>query len=245
MKKLARTLIALSASALLVFGTATTALAATTTDAPPGITVRGEGIVTATPDTAAFSASIITTGKTAEECSRTANKKLAALLDALTTAGIQKDDITSDYTRTSPIYDYTDDVQKISGYRTTLSVTVQTSNIDAVGSYIDVAIKAGSTNVGSAYFFLEDSGEAYEQALKLAVQNANRSATALATACGKSLGSVYSIVENSSNAYAVEDSSATMDMDIAGDSRSLGKGATVITYGEINVRANIVVTYNF
>lgn len=241
MKRLTRNFTILAACVLLTFGTATTALAADAT----GITVGGKGVVTAMPDTTNFSVNISATEKTGETAQRNANKLVTKVTNALVEAGIAKDDVITSYTYLSPNYSYDSDVPKITGYRAYTSLSVTTKDIDNVGDYIDVAIKAGATGVGGVSFYLEDTAAAYAQALQLAVKNSQLSATAIAGAYNKSLGTIVSVVENSYGSYTYADDMETMAEAPMDSGANVAKGRTEISYDKIEVYANITANYAF
>ena len=76
------------------------------------------------------------------------------------------------------------------------------------------------------------------------MKNAEKSATSIAQAYGKQLGTVKSVTENSRNAYYVETVNSMAKMAMTEDSAAVG-GGTSISYGKIQITANISVTYNF
>lgn len=226
-------------AAVLSIGSCCLALAA-----DGGIHVSGVGVVQADPDTAAISIGVERTGKTAQAAQKDTNKLVEKVTAAMKELGIAEQDITTTYTYVYPTYTYDEETgaRSISGYRSETDLQITTKDIDNSGKYIDAALAAGATNIGGVTFSLSDQSVAYAQALQLAAKNANTSAQAIAAAFGKPLGAVSSVSEVSSNVYTVEN--ATLRMAVA-DSAADTAGGTDISYGKIEVRANLSVSYAF
>lgn len=240
MKKWKKALAVLTATMALAIGGATMAYAA-----DGEINVNGVGIVMANPDTADISVSIETMGKTSEAAQKENNKIVQKVTDAMVQLGVTKDKIVTTYTSVYPQYEYDDATGKrsISGYRSNTDLQVTTKDINNAGKYIDAALNAGATGTNGVNFSISDQSAYYAQALQAAAKNAGRSAEAIAQAFGKPLGAVKSVTENSGNAYYVDSMNAPRK-EMAMDSAA-GASSTVISYGKIQVSANISVTYGF
>ena len=210
------------------------------------INVNGMGVVMADPDTADISLSVETMGKTSEAAQKENNKIIQKVNAAMQDMGVTKENIVTRYTSVYPQYNYDDKTgeRTIMGYRSNTELQVTTKDIDHTGKYIDAALKAGATGTGGVGFSIADQSVYYGQALQLAVKNAEKSATSIAQAYGRQLGAVKSVTENSRNAYYVETVNSMAKMAVAEDSAVAG-GGTSISYGKIQITANISVTYNF
>ena len=210
------------------------------------INVNGTGIVMADPDTAQIYLSVETTGKTSGAAQQENNKIVQAVTKAMQNLGVTKENIVTTYTSVYPQYNYDDNTGKrtVIGYRSNTELQVTTKDIDHAGKYIDAGLNAGATGTGGVNFSVADQSVYYGQALQVAVKNAEKSATSIAQAYGRQLGAVKSVTENSRNAYYVE--SASMNKMMATeDSAAAAGGGTAISYGKIQITANISVTYNF
>lgn len=243
MKKWKKVLAILTATMALSMGAACMAYAA-----EGEINVNGTGIVQAEPDTATINLNVETTGKTSQAAQKENNKILQAVTKAMQDIGVAKENIVTTYTSVYPQYVYDDNTgnRTVSGYRSYTDLQVTTKDIDNAGKYIDTALKAGATGTGGVNFSISDQSAYYGQALQVAVKNAEKSATSIANAYGRQLGDVKNVTETSRNAYYVETANLSKMMvaeeavaDAAGDS------GTTISYGKIQITANISVTYAF
>lgn len=241
MKKWKKALAILTATVALAIGGTCMAYAA-----EGEINVNGTGIVMADPDTANISLSVETMGKTSEAAQKESNKILQAVTKAMQNMGVTKENIVTTYTSVYPQYNYNDETgqRTIIGYRSYTDLQVTTKDIDNAGKYIDAALKAGATGTGGVDFSVSDQSAYYGQALQAAVKNAEKSATSIANAYGRQLGAVKSVTENSRNAYYVETANLSKMMATA-EAAADTAGGTTISYGKIQITANIAVTYHF
>ena len=241
MKKWKKALAVLTAAMVLAIGTNSVAYAA-----DGEINVNGTGVVMADPDTAAISLTVETFGKTSQAAQNENNKILQKVTKAMQDMGVTKDNIVTTYTSVYPEYNYNDTTGKriISGYQSYTELQVKTKDIDNAGKYIDAALKAGATGTNGVDFSVADQSVYYGQALQVAVKNAEKSAQSIAQAYGRQLGAVKSVTENSRNAYYVESASMNKMM-MTEDSAAAGAVGTTISYGQIQITANIAVTYGF
>lgn len=242
MKKWKKLFAVLTATMALSLGAACMAYAA-----EGEINVNGTGIVMADPDTADIHLSVETMGKTSEAAQKESNKIIQKVTQAMLDMGVTKENIVTTYTSVYPQYVYDDETGKrtISGYRSNTDLQVTTKDIDHAGKYIDAALKAGATGTGGVNFSVSDQSAYYGQALQVAVKNAEKSATSIADAYGRELGAVKSVTENSRNAYYVETVNMSKQMAVTEDAAADAGGGTTISYGKIQITANISVTYNF
>ncbi len=162
-----------------------------TTSASGGITVTGDGTVTAAPDRAGSSFGVTTQAATATAALAESSAAMEKVIAAVKAKGIPEADIQTQEVSLTP---RTSDRGDIVGYTASNSVSV-VSPIGKAGEVIDAAVAAGATDVFGPNLTRSDSSALYREALKAAVADAKAKAQALAAAAGVSLGSVTSIVE--------------------------------------------------
>ncbi len=207
------------------------------------ISVTGTGIVKATPDIAQINLSIETTAVDAETAQTENNAIYKKACDALKALGINESDIKSSWYNVSPNVDY-ENGKVITGYTVYNNFSVTTEDKDNTGKYIDAALKAGVTGADGVSFSVKNPQDYYNSALKLAIDNAEKSANAIGNAIGAGNLTVYSVQEQQSGYSYSSSSKATAEMAV--NDYGAGNAATEISYDdiEISARVNAVYVYN-
>ena len=160
------------------------------------ITVGGDAIVQAKPDTAILTVSVVTQGRRAIDAQQENANKTDAVVKALkaaagTTAEIQ----TSGYTL-QPMRVYRENQPPtISGYEARNSVTLTTSELTKLGNIIDAASEAGSNDISGISFTLRKDRPARDQALQEATREALNKAQVMAQALGGRVVGIAEVVE--------------------------------------------------
>ncbi len=198
---------------------ATRALAATDTGTVEHtISVSGTGHILVKPDVADISLGVSITRDKAKDSEAAAATAMANVIAALKAAGIKDEDIQTANLSLQPVYDYSTNVQRLTGYETDNIVQVTVRDLTTVGDVIDAAVQAGATNVSGITFRVADQTPVESQARTAAMTDAKAKADALAKAAGVNITGVQSISEISSpipspvmfaTAGAVKDSATT------------------------------------
>ena len=205
-------------AAILCVGFASGALAQ---QAPQGITVSGEGVVSLAPDTATIRLGVSERAASAAEAMAQTSEKVRGILnqlDSLKIAGLDRQ-TSGLYLR--PVYDNgsrndTTPVQ-VSGYEAGNTVSVTVRDLSKLGQLLDAVVAEGANDFNGLQFGLQDNQAALEQARKDAVSDAMARAEQLADAAGVKLGKVVSMSETSQGFRPMEMRSAqmkSMDMPI-------------------------------
>ena len=157
------------------------------------VLVTGDSIVSAQPDTAILTVSVVTQGQRALGAQQENANKTDAVVRALkSAAGAGAEIKTSGYSL-QPIRVYKEgQPPTISGYEARNSVTVTMSDLTKVGPVIDATAQAGANDVAGISFTLRKDRPARDQALAEATREAVSKAQVIATALG---GRVVRIVE--------------------------------------------------
>jgi uncharacterized protein YggE len=157
------------------------------------LSVIGDSIVQAQPDTAILTVSVVTQGRAAFDAQQENASKSEAVIRALkSAAGAGAEIKTSGYSL-QPIRVYKESQPPtITGYEARNSVTVTLSDLTKVGPVIDATGAAGANDVTGIAFTLRKDRPARDQALAEATREALAKAQVLATALG---GRVVRIVE--------------------------------------------------
>lgn len=211
-------------------------------DTPAGneITVNGVGMVTAKPDMAVINIGVETSHKDSKTAQAENTKLSNQVLEALKKANIKEEDIkTGYYNMYQERYYNTPDGKPAEGdYKVTHSFEVTIRKIEDAGSIIDIASKSGANQINSIRFAVSDSSKYYNEALKAAVNNAGGKAEALSSALGVKIGKPVKVIENS---YSEPVYGRYMDA----SPEMMKEATTPITAGELEIRAQVQVTYNY
>jgi uncharacterized protein len=158
------------------------------------ISVNGSGVVSLTPDIATISIGVRTENADASEAVSSNNSQTAQVMAALESFGIAEEDIQTSNFSIYPRQDYNREGELIgTTYVVDNTVIVKVRDLDQVGAVLDASVRAGANSIGGISFTVEDSSEAYNQALEAAFASARSRAQALASAAGVQLGDVQTI----------------------------------------------------
>ncbi|MEH6673416.1 MAG: SIMPL domain-containing protein [Sulfitobacter sp.] len=205
-------------AAILCAGFASGALAQ---QAPQGITVNGQGVVSIAPNTATIRLGVSERAASAAEAMAQTSEKVRGILDQLDSLKIAGLDRQTSGLYLRPVYDNgsrsdTTPVQ-VSGYEAGNTVSVTVRDLSKLGQLLDAVVAEGANDFNGLQFGLQDNEAALEQARKDAVSDAMARAQQLADAAGVKLGKVISMSETSQGFRPMEMRSAqmkSMDMPI-------------------------------
>lgn len=170
------------------------------------VTMSAEGKVTAKPDTASISFSVVTQGKEATKVQEDNDKKMKTVTDYLKGEGVNEEDIKTSNYNLYPQYDYNtryDSEGKtipptIVGYNLTQTVTVKVRDLAEVGSIIGNLTSKGVNQIETMSYFIDDPDTLKAEARKQAVDKAKDKAQELADKLGVKLGRIINFSEGES-----------------------------------------------
>ncbi|WLR52710.1 SIMPL domain-containing protein [Bacillus tianshenii] len=158
----------------------------------PLIQVIGEGKLTVQPNQAIVTIGVTTEGMNLTEVQAENSKTVLRIIHSLRELGIPKEKIQTDDYRILMEYDFIDGKQVFRGYNVTHMLRVTIDDINKVGIVVDTAVKNGTTTISNISFTVSNKQFYYNQALSLAVRNAQEKAAII----GHTLGvPVFSIPE--------------------------------------------------
>lgn len=204
------------------------------------LNVTGSGTVYMEADLATASLGVYLQGEDLETLQQEANATIAAICDALQTAGLDAKDISTNYIYINPRYDYSEMTERLVGYSVNNSLTIRTGDLDRIGAYIDAAFAAGANSFDSINFTVSDDTQARMQALELAVQDAHAKAEVIAKASGKQLMGMISISEGVQTDYWNNSVSGSV---MRAESMDAAAGTTVRA-AQVKVTAEVQVSYD-
>ena len=190
MKRMLKTLLLACLIALMVF----TACADEKDETE--INVNGNGEVLVAADTAVITLGITTQNKDVLEAQNTVNAAIEKIRTALIENGIKKEDINTDRLRIYAVYDYSKDVEQLTAYNASSYLAIRTTDMNMVGTIIDLAFGAGANTLNNIEFSASDTEEASAEALTAAVKDARKKAEIMAAAAGLKITGIESITES-------------------------------------------------
>lgn len=210
------------------------------------ISVNSNETVTVVPDIAEIIYAVRTEAKDAASCQQKNTEDVAKVIELLKSLGVEETSIqTSDYYM-YPIYNYSGNTQRITGYEASTSLTVSKLPIDSLDTILAQSVQTGINNIQSITYMSSKYDEEYSNALKLAMESARAKAEALAEAGGCSLGSVVGVRENSNYSEARYTDNALSSKMRSMESLAVAageEGSSAIMPGEVAVEVNITVEY--
>jgi uncharacterized protein len=212
--------------------------------AGPLLIVTGSGLVAATPDQATVRLGILRQANVAQTAQEQANALANEILSAILKIGIPAPQIKTSRLTLSPVYaprtSESRDAPRIVAYNAVNSISIRLDNLSLIGPVIDAGLKAGANQLEGVQFALRDDLPQREEALKKAVNEARRKASAMAEAMNVELHEVLEISEGtSSNGEIVGYAKvATTPPSPAGVSTPVP-----VAVGEIEVTADVTIRY--
>ncbi|WP_407272803.1 SIMPL domain-containing protein [Radiobacillus sp. PE A8.2] len=147
---------------------------------PRNMTVYGSGFVSVEPNVARIQLGVVTQDVELETAQQENARIIDNVIQSLQRLSIDQDHIqTADYT-IFPQYDYIDGSQKFKGYEVTHLLSITLDNIEQTGKVIDTAVQSGVNKITTITFNVKDREVFYQQALKMAVENATNKAQVIA-----------------------------------------------------------------
>lgn len=202
---------------------------------PLTIEVLGEGLATTKPDETRVTLGVISEGEKLEELQADNAAKIAAIIGALTSLGIPRENIATASFAIEPQYDYADGQQIFRGYKVTHLLQVTIAGTDAVGRIIDAAVASGANAVTDVSFRSSQAAAAQREALAIAVRDAQAKAIVIAGTIGVSLSAVPCKVE--------ETPKTGFEPVLFKSAMPVGDAATTIEPGSLSFKAAVRVWY--
>lgn len=209
------------------------------------ITVNSTENVSVVPDVAEVVYSVRTKETEAADCQRKNSESVSQVIALLEDLEVAKTSIqTSDYYM-NPVYSYSGNTPRLTGYEAVTTLTVSDLPIDNLDTILAQSVSNGINTVQSITYQASRYDESYREALERAVASACEKANVLANASGAFVGSIISIQETSGYSearYTDYARSGMMNSYGATKEMALEDTATIMP-GEIRVEAGIIVEY--
>ena len=207
------------------------------------ISSTGQSTIKVMPDLVNVYFNVQTTALTAKEATDKNTEIVGKMKKSLMDLGFNGEGIKTEGFNVYPNYDWKSGSQRITGYTTSHSVSIQIpiEEKEKLGSAIDAGINAGAGINYINYELTEENQRSYKiEAIKTATEDAKDKATALAEGAGQSLGKLVSI---STSEFGYYPWVAYSQSDAGGISKSGAEIATSITPSEQDVSATVTAIF--
>ena len=217
-------------------------LAAAAAFADTRIAVNGTGEVRVSADTAVISLGVNARDKDVRKAQQNVNETIAAIRAALIDAGVKEENINTDFINIYAIYEYTEDQEQISAYNANSTLAIKVTEMESVGSIIDVCFAAGANTLNGISFSASDTTEAESDAMKKAFADAKAKAEVLAEAAGLKIKGIEEISEG--GVYSYENTVGNMyNRDFGMEEAKADIGSTVVQSAKLIVSASVSITF--
>ncbi|GEN34497.1 SIMPL domain-containing protein [Aneurinibacillus danicus] len=198
--------------------------------------VSGEGTLSVTPDRAIVVLGAITESKDVSTAQKENAETVSKIINSILRLGIPKENIkTSDY-RIDIQYDYEDGKQILRGYKVTHLLQITIDKIEQTGLVIDTAVNSGANSVSAIKFTVAQPNIYYNQALSLAINNAQQKAVTMAKTLGVTLNQIPNRIQEVSGAPEPVPYQASLYAMSA---------ATPVQPGQVEISAEIRTEYSY
>lgn len=173
------------------------AIPAVELDRPGNMTVTGTAVLEISPDCADLTMTIVGEGARPGQATAAVQKQQGELVEALKKIGVEGPDLKLSYLRLDPVYAQTSfgiQTQRITGYRTEVTVTATTKRFELVGPIMEAGANAGASSM-SSQFRRSDLPALKKQVREMALKAAKEKAAQTAKVLGIELGRIVTVAE--------------------------------------------------
>ncbi len=203
------------------------------------VSFSGEGKVSAVPDIAVISASIVTQSADSKSAQDSNSVKSQIVSDFLKKQGIDDKDIKTSTYNISPQYKYPQygGQPSITGYQVTQSYEIKVRDLKKISTILDGLVSAGANQVNNLGLQIENPDQLQTQARQKAIASAKKKANELESQVGIRLGRIVNFSENGGG-YLIP---MMYESSIKG--MGMGGGGPDISTGENEITVNVTITY--
>ena len=209
---------------------------------PVTLTVHGAGVVAMDPDIATITLGVREASKDVSAAQNAVNAKLTAVIDRLGEMGVSPENIHTSSIYIYQDYDYSSSVNGDAQvtYVAENSISVDITDIENAGNYIDAVFQAGANTFNGISFSVSNAEDEQAQALALSVENARKKADTLAAAAGMKVTGMVSLQEDG---YSTWGGNNGGDWMYAKAESTADTGATRVFADKIQISASVTIEY--
>lgn len=165
-------------------------------DQPNTVTVTGRAEVAVAPDIAYVSAGVVTSATDVTAAKSENDAVMKRVLDAVATAGIDKDQVRTSGFSVQPQYKYSnrgEEAPILTGYKVQNMVTITVQDLNNLGPVIDAAAAAGANQIQGVRFAVKNEDKVRDALLTQAVLDGRHKAGIIASALDQRLGEAMNV----------------------------------------------------
>ncbi|HAT65801.1 MAG TPA: SIMPL domain-containing protein [Flavobacteriaceae bacterium] len=197
----------------------------------PSVDVRGEGVVTITPDQVTITVRVEHTGNNPKEVKQMNDRTVNEVFQFLKQAGIDSKYARTEYMNLSKNYDYN---AKKYNYAANQSVSIQLKDLSKYETIMNGLLETGINRIDGIRFSSSKEADLQSEARIKAIQNAKQKATEYASVLGQNIGKALHISEFQNEATPRPMMRSAMAMDSNSESQTMAPGEM-----EIKVVVNV------
>lgn len=144
------------------------------------ITVSGNGKVAIQPNYVLSQIEVSTQGEDVSGAQQKNATIMNRVIQSILALNIPREDIQTAAYNIFPNYDFIEGKQVFRGYEVTNAITVKVKDIGQIGNVIDKAVQNGANRISGIQFGVENADIFYQEALRLALQDAQMKAKTIA-----------------------------------------------------------------
>jgi len=183
----------------------------------PHISVSGDAKIKVAPDTVKISFQVVSVENDAEHAKQVVDQQVNEILSLLDKNNFDENLLTRADLQLRPEYEYIEKKRVQIGIKATRSLSYQLNALNETNAFLQLLVKAKVSNIGQIQYALQNPEEWQLKARHLAVKNSVEKAKGLAESYGVSLGDVYSINYQTSNAHVQPVLMKAMENDSVGN----------------------------
>lgn len=200
------------------------------------MTVTGNGKVVANASYVQLQIEVSTQGENVQQAQQENASIMNRVIQSILALSIPRENIQTATYSIAPLYDYVDGKQVFKGYEVTNAITVKVPDTNLVGVVIDTAVENGANRISSIQFKIDNGDVYYQQALSLALHNAQMKANTIAQTMQLSVHpQAIEIIEENENGPVLYKSMAMADSSML----------TPIEQGQLTISAAVRVTFQY
>lgn len=154
---------------------------------PFTLTIEGEGQIKVSPDQATITLGVITENPNVQIAQKENTAISNSVITVLKQIGIDDNEIRTTVYSVNPRYDFIEGKSILKGYEVEHHFEVTVKDLTTIGNVYDTAMKNGANRSGMIQFFVANPDVFYQEALKQAMENAQKKAKEISSTIGATL----------------------------------------------------------